>query len=558
MSKSAFCGALSAQEIFFYPDMELGALPEQLHIDLPLGGKPGIQLLLQTHGDAARLTLEGSGFTAEYYAMRDVPVEYNTGDGTQQGGAMVLEQRPAQKPDYASRLAPFRVYDCLIDAPDGRIDVQNDRLAAYICLRADAQCRPGTYLLTLCAGCAEGEYRCALEVRVYDVRLPEDTFPVTNWFSLDAISRLHRVTDGTPEYYAMVRRYARAMRRTHQTLFYLDFDGEKCVCSRQPLEFTFDYLKPLIECFLSEGMQTIELGPLLSRGSLPNGMPDMYTDTFKCIFAPELAVDCPEGYAQMSRFVAELAAFLRENGWEKRVVFHIHDEPDVHYRDARTLDERRRQYLLTANILRRHLPQVRVIEAVDSAAFRGGVDIWVPVTSAFERSREEFARLIALGEQVWTYVCCTPEGHWLNRFLDQPLLHGRLLFWGCAANRIGGYLHWGFNQFPEGMDPFQGTSCPNHTGIGTNFPCGDCFLVYPGADGPLLSMRLEASRRGAEDAALLAMLRECGEAAHDALIARVFTNNSTYDDDPAAFADSYARLLALLEQSAGTDGRKEK
>ena len=109
MSKPAFYGALSAQEVFFYPDMALDALPERLHIDLPLDGKPGVQLLLRTGGEAIRLTLEGGGFAAEYYAMRAVPVEYNTGDGTQQGGAMVLEQRPAQKPDYASRLAPFWV-----------------------------------------------------------------------------------------------------------------------------------------------------------------------------------------------------------------------------------------------------------------------------------------------------------------------------------------------------------------------------------------------------------------------------------------------------------------
>ena len=147
MSKPVFYGALSAQEVFFYPDMALDALPERLHIDLPLDGKPGVQLLLRTGGEAIRLTLEGGGFAAEYYAMRAVPVEYNTGDGTQQGGAMVLEQRPAQKPDYASRLAPFWVYDCLIEAPDGCIRAQDSLAAAYLCLCPDAQCRPGTYTM---------------------------------------------------------------------------------------------------------------------------------------------------------------------------------------------------------------------------------------------------------------------------------------------------------------------------------------------------------------------------------------------------------------------------
>ena len=59
-------------------------------------------------------------------------------------------------------------------------------------------------------------------------------------------------------------------------------------------------------------------------------------------------------------------------------------------------------------------------------------------------------------------------------------------------------------------------------------------------------------------AALLAMLRERDETAHDALTARVFTNNSTYDDDPAVFAESYARLLALLEQGDETNRGEAK
>lgn len=172
----------------------------------------------------------------------------------------------------------------------------------------------------------------------------------------------------------------------------------------------------------------------------------------------------------------------------------------------------------------------------------------MPGTPGYEARQADFDALTALGESVWAYVCCGPEGNWLNRFLDFALLKGRLLFWGCAANRLGGFLHWGFNQFPAGMDPFAGTSCPNHTGIGTNFPCGDSFLVYPGTDGPWPGMRMEAARRGAEDAALLALLRCRDEAAHDALVARVFHDNQNYNDDPAVFEAVYEELLHLLEE----------
>lgn len=57
---------------------------------------------------------------------------------------------------------------------------------------------------------------------------------MTNWFSLDAISRCHGLQKDTPAFYEMVRRYARAMRRIHQTMFYIELD-EACVASRAPI-----------------------------------------------------------------------------------------------------------------------------------------------------------------------------------------------------------------------------------------------------------------------------------------------------------------------------------
>ncbi|HIW74826.1 MAG TPA: DUF4091 domain-containing protein [Firmicutes bacterium] len=541
-------GALTAREEFLFPDQPLAPLPGSLRLPTARNGRPGIQLLLRTAAPEAVLTLSGEGFRPEWFQMLPVPVEYNTGDGTEQGGAMVLEDRPAHCPPYAVRLAPFRVYDCLRPAPDGRVPGGDGVAAAYICLVPQEGLPAGEYRLSLHAQCGRERYDCVITVRVYDVEIPQDAFPVTNWFSLDAIRRCHRVEDGTPAYYAMVGRYAALMRRVHQTMFYIELDG-RCLASRAPCRFDFSYLRPLISCFFAQGFQTLEIGPLLSRGFLPDGMPDMYTAVFRCAAAPDVPVDTAEGYALLAAFVRELAGFLRDNGWAGRTVFHIHDEPDVHCPDERTLASRQRQYLLAAGLLRRYLPGARVIEAVKTPSFRGGVDIWVPVTDSYEERKADFDRLAALGEEVWTYVCCTPEGRWLNRFLDSPLLRGRLLFWGCAANRLGGFLHWGFNQFPPGMDPFRGTSCPNHTGIGTDFPCGDAFLAYPGTDGPWPGMRLEAARRGAEDAALLRLLRQRDEAAHDRLAARVFTDNATYDDDPGRFERVFEELLRLLEKT---------
>ncbi len=541
MNHTSFLGAISSKEEFFYPNTPLTPLPNHLELSLPKNGHPGIQLLLQSNTAALPLSLQSDVFTAEWFRMRAIPVEYNTGNGVDQGGAMVLENHLQTKPSYATQLAPFTVFDCLEPITD-TLTPESGLAALYLCLVPNKEIPAGIHTVRL----QVGDYICNIKAHVYDVMIPENTFPVTNWFSLDAIARFHNLKQNTPEFYQMVSKYAHSMRRLHQTMFYLELDN-RCVTNTNPYEFDFSYLEPLIRCFFDAGMSTIEIGPLLSRGTLPNGMPNMYTDRFTCAMAPDVSIDTPEGYAITVTYIKALADFLKQYGWDKNIVFHIHDEPDIHC-PPEALEPRKKQYYLAASILRKYLPCVKVIEAVSSAEFRGGVDIWVPGTPGYEEHKEEFDRLIALGEDVWAYVCCGPEGHWLNRFLDFAVLKGRLLFWGCAKNRLSGFLHWGFNQFPGGMNPFKASSCPNNTGIGTNFPCGDSFLVYPGADGPWPGMRMEAARRGAEDVAMLQVLRTKDPAAHDQLVEQVFRSNSDYNDDPKHFEAVYQELLERLEQ----------
>lgn len=160
----------------------------------------------------------------------------------------------------------------------------------------------------------------------------------------------------------------------HQNVFFIQLD-EQCVVNREPYEFDFEYLTPMISCFFEQGMQYMELGVLLDRGFLPDGMPDMYTDRFTCSMAKDVPVDSFKGYEITVRFVQSLAAYLKKYGWEKQVLFHIHDEPDIHYKNQEALEARKRQYYLATGILRKYIPGIQIIEAVDSAQFRGGIDI---------------------------------------------------------------------------------------------------------------------------------------------------------------------------------------
>ena len=90
--KYQYRGIITEKEEFLYPDSVLETLPEELHVGMPLNGRPGIQLLLGTASEEIVMNLEGDAFQAEWYQMREIPVEYNTGDGENQGGAMKKSQ----------------------------------------------------------------------------------------------------------------------------------------------------------------------------------------------------------------------------------------------------------------------------------------------------------------------------------------------------------------------------------------------------------------------------------------------------------------------------------
>lgn len=537
-------GYLTNKQEFLFPDSPLGEPAEKLRLAAAANQRMGIQLLIQAD-EPITVSVQSDAVRADFYEMLDIPVEYNTGNGVDQGGAMVI--LPETCPDYAVRKAPFRVYDCMKPAPDGVIPAKNGVAAAYVTLEPREDTAPGTYELPLTV-CSGGEtHVCQVTFAIYPVRYDEDAFQQTNWFSFRAIEEQHNVRRGTPEFYDLVRQYARSMRAVHQKVFLIwmheDLSERK---ARRPYRFDFEDMKPIIEIFFEEGFTTFETGGLLCRGSLPDGSPDMFTNDLKCSADPTVSVDSDQGYELLCAEMRDFSDFLRRNGWEKNVLFHVMDEPDVHVRSEADLQARRVQFFIASNIVRRYLPGVRILEAVKSTRMRGGVDILCPIADGFERDRDAFDTAMALGDEVWTYVCCCPQGHWLNRFLDSPVNHGRLIFWGCAKYGINGYLHWGWNQFTGVPNPYEKTACRNNTGIGTDFPCGDAFIVYPGTGGPWISLRFEAERIGAEEGCLLKQLRKKNPEAHDALIAKVFTGFNNYNDDPELLEKVHEELLQAL------------
>lgn len=90
-----------------------------------------------------------------------------------------------------------------------------------------------------------------------------------------------------------------------------------------------------------------------------------------------------------------------------------------------------------------------------------------------------------------------------NTVTASPPVSARLLSWVPHQYGLDGYLRWSYNSWPSD-DPF--------TDPAYRYSQGDEYIVYPGDDGPMSSIRWETFRDGVIDHELLSQLeRRAGE-----------------------------------------------
>lgn len=240
-------------------------------------------------------------------------------------------------------------------------------------------------------------------------------------------------------------------------------------------------------------------------------------DEFVMLWPPDIS-----GYSDvflnfLDQFLPEFHGFLKAEGLMEGSYFHVSDEPGdgqhiVNYKKAR-------------EILRQKAPwmQGKVMDALSNIEYgkQGLTDIPIPMVNAA-------GAYIDAGIPHWVYYCCAPTGPWLNRFLDTPLTKVRMSGWLFYRLGARGFLHWGFNYWhkmerEEAGDPFHDASNGDWPGI----PFGDPFVIYPGKDGPLDSIRWEVFAESLQD---YAVLQTAGIRPDDPLLADI----KTYADFPKA------------------------
>ncbi|WP_274365153.1 DUF4091 domain-containing protein [Paenibacillus thermotolerans] len=459
----------------------------------------------------------------ELYQLTDIFVEQNTGPVSH----LVKEGESAEA--YATRKAPFRVYDALKPFAEGVV-TRAETDALYVCWRIEERLVPGTYGGTLTMKVGEQECVIPVTVEVFSAVVPaQGTLSIVNWFLLDRMATRYGLELWSEEHWANIRKYGELMRRGRQTHFWVppNVTVDVTETSEGVYGFTFDRAKRLIRLFFDLGFTHIE-------GGLIAGRNDFWDSTFVIWLKDKtLKAISAEGYAYIAQYLKAWRAFLEKNGWLDRLVQHVADEPT---------ENSVQEYRILSGMVRKFMPGIPIIEAVETYDIAGAVDILVPKNSYYQDQRDEFEKLRSIGDRLWFYTCCFPGGHYMNRLWDMPLLRTRYLHWGNYKYDLEGYLHWGFNWCDEDKDPFNQTEL--------FFPPGDTHISYPGPNGPWGSMRLEAMRAGIEDYELLKQLAAKDRPLADEIAASCFVSFNEANQDPEHFAAAHRRLLHAVSELA--------
>jgi len=154
-------------------------------------------------------------------------------------------------------------------------------------------------------------------------------------------------------------------------------------------------------------------------------------------------------------------------------------------------------------MLRELAPWMKVMDALCDITFAREklVDMPIPILSSAKK-------IVEAQIPCWTYFCCNPLGRYLNRVLETPLAKARMAGWLFYRFRHAGFLHWGYNYWykratTQLINPFFQLDAEGWPA----WSSGDPFVVYPGAKGPIDSIRWEIFAESLQDYQLLQTLR---------------------------------------------------
>lgn len=422
----------------------------------------------------------------------------------------------------------------------------------WITVPIPAKTKAGIYKaeVTL-TGKASGEeftLKKSISIKVYPVTLEKPTLWLSNWFNTsDAAMKVlnggKSVKRYSPEYWDMVSEIARMLGECHTNVILLDpLRHVEYTMKGDKYSFDFGNFDKFIEIFEKAGVLGMVEGEHIAirKGGWKSQfvflVPEYNEDGVKKKIKHDLDSEVATNFYK--QYLPALKSHLKRKGLENRYAQHIADEPT---------SSNYKSYIEIAKFVKEIWPEVKIIEACHTTNLENTVDIWVPHLARFKKDYKFYKARKNAGDDVWFYTCLSPQGEYANRFVELPLLKTRILHWLNYRYGATGYLHWGFNQWGNGCNPY-GDISSIQSEFGTVLPGGDSWIVYPDNGKLYSSIRMEAMRDGVADYTLLQMLDKKNPKQAKEYCRRVVYHWTAYDTSNDHFRWTRKKILELLSK----------
>jgi hypothetical protein len=352
---------------------------------------------------------------------------------------------------------------------------------------------------------ALGTLSAHVDVRPFTIK-PRHDFPVTHWWSADGIYDFYKTEPFSETWWKYTERYVADMTAHGSNVIAVPvFQTRREVVARpaqllkvteiSPGKYSFDFsdVRRFIDMGKRSGMEYFEFPHMWLYWGVrePIHVYQQQGDQYKLLW-PTATPPTTGVYRDfLEQYLPALRKFLDEEQLlPDRTFFHVSDEPP-----GETLENYKRARAL----LKELAPWMKVMDALSDIQYGKQHITDMPVVIL-----ESAQNYIDAGIPHWVYYCTGPRGDYLNRFYDTPLATVRMsgfLFYHLGAK---GFLHWGYNYWYK-MDTQQ-LEDTFKEGAGGDWPgiaYGDPFVVYPGPDGPIDSIRWEVFAESLQDYAML-------------------------------------------------------
>ena len=331
---------------------------------------------------------------------------------------------------------------------------------------------------------------------VIDTPLVKSDLFYTNWMHYDSIANYYGVKVWSDRFNDLVDAYISSAKRHGMTCLYIPLvtppldtriGGERTTVQLLDVtvtdgeySFGFDRVVAFMKRAEALGFEHFEMTHLFTQWGLEAAPKVIATvdGEEKRIFGWDTPSDGDAYVGFLRAMLPSLRARLVAEGLYEKCLWHLSDEPSERHLP---------RYRALRALVRELMPDAVVFDALSHYEFyeEGLVDRPIVALTAVNSYVEHGA------EGYGVYYCTGQDENYVsNRFIAMPSERTRIIGMQLYLNGVKSFLHWGFNFWSSALsimplDPYRYNDC---RGV---FESGDPFVVYPGREGPVDSLRHE-------------------------------------------------------------------